>query len=75
MLTTGALRAICVDAEVVLVDLYLGLVPEIGDDDYSGKGRVASGLGVERADPDQPVDSSLGFQRPVGPVAFDRESG
>ena len=67
MLATGALRAVGVDAEVVLVDLQLGLVAEIRDDDDSGKGGVPAGLGIEGADPNQTMNSPLaprGSRRP-----------
>jgi len=67
VLAPGARRPEGVDPEVFLVDLDLGLL-DLGDHIHPGERSVPPRLGVEWADPDQPVNTPLRFQDAVGVI-------
>ena len=73
VLAAGALRAVGVDLQVVLVDLDVGVVgQERRDDDGRERGVAAVRL-VERAQADEPVLAALGLEDAVGVLAADGE--
>jgi hypothetical protein len=72
VLAAGALRAVRVDPDLVPVELDDGIVLlHLGQDLDQGECRLAPVLGVERADPDEPVDTPLGTQPAVGATGLD----
>ena len=67
VLAAGALRAVGVDAQVVVGDLTdLDVVLDLRQHLHQREGGVAPLLGVEGADAHQPVDAALGAQVAVG---------
>ena len=75
MLTAGALGAIRVDADVVVLDLHIDLVTHLGHHVDTGERSLSASVRIEGADPDQPVRAPFGLERPVGSIAGDRERG
>ena len=71
VLAAGAARAVGVDAEVLVGDLDLDVVVDLGRDVDRGKRRVPALRRVERRDPDEPVDAHLALEVAVGVVADD----
>ena len=75
MLAAGAACSVGVDLEVVVVDL--DLVDRVNDrrDLDPGETRLAAMRGVERGQPDQPVDALLAGVQAVRVLALDQEGG
>src|SRR6266545_3871841 len=71
VLPAGTLRSERVDPDLVPVELHVRVVHlDLRQDLDERKRGLATILRVERADPDQPVDSPLGAQPAVGPAAL-----
>ena len=73
VLTARAPRMINIDADIVVLDLYLVVVLDLGHDFERTKGGVAALIGVERGDANQTVHPHLRFQIAVGVFALDAE--
>ena len=70
-----AARPVGVDAEVLLVDLDLDVVRQLGPDVDRGERGVAAGRLVERRDAHEPVDAGFGRHQAERVVAADGEGG
>ena len=68
-------RPVGVDPQVLLVDLHLDVVGQLGPDVDRRERGVAAGCLVERRDADEPVDAGLGRHQAVGVVAGDGDRG
>src|SRR5215207_5604753 len=64
-----------IDLQVLLVNLDLHLVVYDGGDGDRGEARVPPATGVERADPDEPVDAALRREEPESVLPRDSEGG
>jgi hypothetical protein len=73
VLTARALGPERVDPDLVPVQLDLDVVVDLGQDLDEGECRLAPLLGVEGADPHEPVDAALGAQPAVRGAALDGE--
>jgi hypothetical protein len=73
VLAAGPLRTERVHADLVPVELDLDIVVDLGQDLDQGECRVPPLLGVERADPHEPVNASLRAEPAVGTPAVDRD--
>src|SRR5438132_9588081 len=71
MLAAGSTGAKDVDAHVVGVDLHGHVVLYFRGDLDQGEGSVPAVRGIERAEPDQAVHSTLTLEPPVGALAGD----
>jgi hypothetical protein len=60
VLASGPARAVGVDAKVLLLDLDLDVLVDLGPDEDGRERGVAAGRGVEGADAHEPVDPDLG---------------
>ena len=73
VLPAGAARSKGVDAQVLLVNLDVDVVRQLGPDVDRGERRVPARRLIERRNPHQPVDAGLGREQAVRVVADDRE--
>src|SRR3977135_4114419 len=73
VLAAGAARAICVDPNVALVDLDLGVVREERARDHLRERRVAAVCRVVWGEANEPMLAALGPEDAVGVLAGDRE--
>src|SRR6185312_13214977 len=64
-----------VDAQVLLADVDLDAVVDLGADEDAGEGGVAALGLIEGRDAHQAVDAGFGLEQTVGVVALDREGG
>ena len=71
MLAAGAGRAEDVHLDVLLADVDLDGVVDVGIDEHRGERGVPPRLGIVRRDPDQPVDALLRLEVAVGVFALD----
>ena len=75
VLPPGAPGAERVDLQVRLVDLDIDVVVDLGRNEHGCERRVAPLVGVERRDPDEPVDAGLRLEVSVRVVARQEEGG
>src|SRR5665648_303129 len=75
VLPAGAARAVGVDAQVVVVDLDVGVVAHQRRGVDGDEARVPAVGGVERAHTDQAMHAPLRLQQPVDVLALDGERG
>src|SRR5690606_8597067 len=75
MLATSALCPIRVDPDLILIDLYGGRLPQVGNHVDSGEAGVTTGVRIERADPDETMDTPLRLEGAIGAVPSDGEGG
>ncbi len=73
MLATGPLRAEGVHADLVPIELDLDVLVGFRQHFDQREGGLAPVLGVERADPHEPVDAALGAKPAIRPPAVDRD--
>jgi hypothetical protein len=63
-------------ADVLVAEFHLRVVVgDFGRDVDRGKARLPLPFGIERTDPDQPMDAHLSFEIAVGPRASNRDRG
>jgi hypothetical protein len=75
VLSALAASAHRLDLEVLLLDVDVDVVIDLGDDGHGGEGRLPTGLGVEGADADEPMDAVLRLEVAVGVLAADGDGG
>ena len=71
VLAAGTARAVGINPQVLLVDLNLDVLGQLGPDENRGERGVTARRLVERRDPHKPVDARLRQQQPVGVVTRD----
>ena len=69
VLAAGAARPVGVDAQVVLVDLDIDVLGQLGPDVHGRERGVSPRRLIERRDAHQPVHARFGREQPVGVVA------
>ena len=71
MLAAGAAGPVDLHLDVLVPDLHLVVVLDLGHDLHGGEGGLPPGVGVKGGHPDQPVDAVLAFQQAVGVLPLD----
>src|SRR5581483_11340101 len=75
VLAAGAARAVRVDAEVLVPDLDLDVLLDVGKDDHRRERRLPARVRVEGRDADEAVDARLGAEVAEGVRALHHERG
>src|SRR6185312_8697575 len=73
VLSAGAGRAIGIDPQVLLLDLNVDVLIDLGIDPHAREARVTPGVRVVRADADQAMYPALGLEVPVGVLSLDED--
>lgn len=73
MLTAGSAGTIGINPQIILIDLHIQILLNIRHHVAGYKGGLPLSVGVERRDPHQAVDASLGFQISKGVLPVDLE--
>ena len=71
MLAAGAAGPVDLHLDVLVPDLHLVVILDLGHDLHGGEGGLPPGVGVKGRDPHQPVDAVLALQEAVGVVPLD----
>src|SRR5438552_2481332 len=75
VLPASAARAVRIDPQVLVADVDLDLLLDVGEDEDRGERGVAAGVGVEGRDADETVNAGFGLHVAVRIRPFDREGG
>ena len=59
-----------IDLEVLFVDLHFDVVGQFGKDENGTERGMASGIGVEGGNADQPMDAVFGPEKTVGVFSY-----
>ena len=70
MLTAGAARPVCIDTQIVGIDIHLDLVVDFRIDVHSSERSVPPVIRVERRYPHEPVDAALRLEPAESELAF-----
>ena len=71
MLAAGAAGPVDLHLNVLLPDLHLVVILDLGHDLHRGKAGLPAGVGIKGRHPDQPVDAVLTLQKAVGVIPLD----
>ena len=71
VLAAGTGRAVSVDPQVLVLDIDLDVLVDLGRDEHRRERRLAAAAGIERRYSHEPVHAGLGREQPVSVIALD----